>query len=112
MRAIRQSASFPQADSEQSGAQVNVTIDVPRSASRRIDWEALRTAGHACCCPARPAVIVIMPPAPGRDHRTDLLLCMHHLRKSRRALSEAGAVVVDSNRRIVTPDSPAYLPAS
>ncbi len=108
MRATRQSASFPHADSEQPGAQAT-TSDVIRPASQHIDWEALRTAGQACCCPARPAVIAIMPPSPGRDHRTDLLMCMHHFRLSRAALGAAGAVVVDLNRRVIPPDMPAYL---
>ena len=58
-----------------------------------IDWRALRLAGHACCCGARPAVAVIMPPAAGRPHPTDLLLCGHHYRKSRMALAGAGAAV-------------------
>ena len=56
-----------------------------------IDWPALRLATRACCCPARPVVIVIMPPALGRPHRTDLLLCGHHYRASRHALAAAGA---------------------
>jgi hypothetical protein len=30
---------------------------------RRIDWRAARF-GRACCCPAKPAVIVVMPPQP------------------------------------------------
>ncbi|HUJ07976.1 MAG TPA: hypothetical protein VLX31_17860 [Streptosporangiaceae bacterium] len=111
MRATRQSASFPQADSEQPGAQAT-TSDVTRPASPRIDWEALKTARQACCCPARPAVIAIMPPGPGREHRTELLLCMHHFRLSRATLVAAGAVVVDLDRRIIPPDMPAYLDCS
>ncbi len=58
-----------------------------------IDWHALRLAGHACCCEARPAVAVIMPPAPGRPHPTDLLLCGHHYRNSQTALARTGAAV-------------------
>jgi len=60
-----------------------------------IDWRAARRADHACCCTARPTVIAIMPPAPGRPHPTDLLLCGHHYRLSRRALAAAGATVLD-----------------
>jgi len=111
MRTIRHNASFPQADSEQPGAQANLTIDGPRPASQRIDWEALRTAGRSCCCPARPAVIAIMPPTQARDHRTELLLCMHHFRQSRATLRRDGAVVVDFDRRIIAPDTPAYISA-
>ena len=49
--------------------------------------------GRACCCPAKAAVRVIMPPAQGRPGETDLLLCGHHYLVSRRALSAAGASV-------------------
>lgn len=63
----------------------------PESASYRIDWRALRSADRACCCPAGPAVIVVLPPAPSRPHPTDLLLCRHHYRVSQKALAAAGA---------------------
>jgi hypothetical protein len=49
--------------------------------------------GRACCCPAKVAVHVIMPPAQGRPGETDMLLCDHHYLVSRRALSAAGAIV-------------------
>jgi hypothetical protein len=66
-----------------------------------IDWRALRTASRACCCPARPVVVAVMPPAPGRDHPADLLLCGHHYRASRAALGRAGAAVFDcAGRRV------------
>jgi hypothetical protein len=39
-------------------------------------------------------VRVIMPPAAGRPHSVDLLLCGHHYRVSRRALDAAGALVL------------------
>ncbi|HEY2267254.1 MAG TPA: hypothetical protein VGI96_31845 [Streptosporangiaceae bacterium] len=52
-------------------------------------------AGQACCCPAWPAVQVIMPVTAGRPHETDLLLCAHHYRVSQHALDEAGAVVIE-----------------
>ena len=52
-------------------------------------------ADRACCCPARPVVTVIMPPAPGRPYPVDLLLCGHHFRVSRAALMAAGAAVYD-----------------
>ena len=48
---------------------------------------------RACCCPARPVVRVIMPPAPGRAHPVDLLLCGHHYRTSRVALAATGAAI-------------------
>jgi hypothetical protein len=50
-------------------------------------------ASRACCCPARPVVRVIMPPAAGRRHSVDLLLCGHHYRVSSQALAAAGAAV-------------------
>jgi hypothetical protein len=62
-----------------------------------IDWRAARRAGRACCCPAKPVVIAIMPPTRGRKHPTDLLLCGHHYWVSRRRLATAGAMVVDLN---------------
>jgi len=49
----------------------------------------------ACCCPARPTVKVIMPPAAGRPHPVDLWLCGHHYRASLAALLAAGATVED-----------------
>ncbi|HEX6933879.1 MAG TPA: hypothetical protein VF162_17170 [Streptosporangiaceae bacterium] len=42
-----------------------------------------------------------MPPAPGRCHETDLLLCGHHYRASRPALRAAGAWVYDVGGRPV-----------
>jgi hypothetical protein len=52
-------------------------------------------AGHACCCPAWPAVRAVMPATASRPHETDLLLCAHHYRIARQALDAAGAVVVE-----------------
>jgi hypothetical protein len=51
------------------------------------------STGRACCCPAAPAVLVIMPPGPSRPRSTELLLCGHHYRVSRAALTAAQAVV-------------------
>jgi hypothetical protein len=48
------------------------------------------TVGRACCCAARAAVRVTMPPVPSRPHSTELLLYAHHYRVSRRALASAG----------------------
>ncbi len=53
------------------------------------------SVGSACCCPARPAVRVIMPPCPARPHTTELLLCAHHYRASRAALTAAKAIARD-----------------
>ena len=54
--------------------------------------ESAALAGRACCCVAK-AVCVRMPPGPSRPHSTELLLCGHHYRVSRRALAAAGTVV-------------------
>jgi hypothetical protein len=51
------------------------------------------TGDSACCCPAYPVVRVVMQPTPERPHPTDLLLCGHHYRVSRKALAAAGAAV-------------------
>jgi len=55
----------------------------------------LTVADRSCCCAARPAVTVIMPPAPGRLHPVDLLLCGRHYRAGRAALRAAGATAYD-----------------
>jgi hypothetical protein len=46
---------------------------------------------QACCCVARAVVRVVMPPTADRPHQTELLLCGHHYRASRAALSAAHA---------------------
>lgn len=56
----------------------------------------LEVAERACCCPARPAAVVVMPPASGRPYPIDLLLCTHHYRISVLALLAAGAMVYDA----------------
>jgi hypothetical protein len=76
--------------------------DAPGPGADSIDWEAARQAERACCCPAKPVVVVVMPAAPGRPHRTDLLLCGHHYRVSRQALTAAGATVTDIHGTPVT----------
>ena len=58
-------------------------------------------AERACCCPARPVVRVLMPPAAARPHPVDLLLCGHHYRVSRNALAAAGAIAFDKSGAIV-----------
>lgn len=57
--------------------------------------DPLALTDRACCCSARPAVTVIMPPTAIRPHPTDLLLCGHHFRVSRVALKAAGAIGYD-----------------
>ena len=60
-----------------------------------------RLAGPSCCCPARPVVKVLLPPAPARPHPVDLLLCGHHYLVSRAALVSAGAAVIDQTGAVV-----------
>ena len=67
-------------------------------------------ADRACCCPARPVVTVIMPPAPGRPHPVDLLLCGHHFRVSQAALTTAGAAVYDDMGALVAGGASGYEP--
>ena len=60
-------------------------------------------ADRSCCCPARPVVRVLIPPAPARPHPVDLLLCGHHYLASRAALAAAGASVIDETGEVVDP---------
>jgi hypothetical protein len=76
-----------------------------------IDWRTLRTATRACCCPAKPAVVAVLPPAAGRGHPTDLLLCGHHYRASQLALLAADAAVFDAQGRTLIPPSRVLLGA-
>lgn len=75
-----------------------------RPGNHDIDWRAARRASRACCCSARPMVIAIMGPAPGRPRHTDLLLCLHHYRAARSGLAAAGARLLDMEGRPV-PDT-------
>lgn len=60
-----------------------------------------RLAERSCCCPARPVVMVLIPPASARRHSVDLLLCGHHYLSSRAALAALGAIVMDETGAIV-----------
>jgi hypothetical protein len=62
---------------------------------------------QACCCVARAVVRVVLPPAPGRPHETELLLCGHHYRVSRDALAAAHARVEELGDRAA--DATAWL---
>ena len=65
----------------------------PRGTDNPPPGAAAYLQGRSCCCPARPAVLAVMPPVPARPHETDLLLCEHHFRFSRQALAAVGASV-------------------
>ncbi|MGO9080150.1 MAG: hypothetical protein ACLQDY_14070 [Streptosporangiaceae bacterium] len=83
-------------------AELSAQQDRPRTVLAAIDWRAVRTADRSCCCAAKPAYIAVLPPAEGREHATELLLCGHHCRASRAALAETGAVVLDERGVPVT----------
>jgi len=81
---------------------------VPASDAAR--WRAsLRSADRARCCPARPLVIAVMPPASSQPHPTELLLCRHHYRAHMVALAMAGAAVYEADA--VTPARAVAEPA-
>jgi hypothetical protein len=88
-RAGEPGAAAPPQTSRAAGGQPGRAAG--RQAGGPVDWAAVRRASHACCCPAKPVAVVVMPPAPGRPEPVELLLCGHHYRVSARALSEAGA---------------------
>ena len=67
----------------------------PLGPAAELITEPSARAGSACCCPARPAVRVIMPPSPSRPRSTEILLCGHHYRVSKAALAAARAVVYE-----------------
>lgn len=74
---------------------------------------------QACCCPARPVVMVILPVTATRRSSVDLLLCGHHFRASESALRAAGASVYDATGAPVSAASAAnvagagrFLPAA
>lgn len=62
-------------------------------------------SGRACCCPGKPAVLVIMPPTAGRPQPTELLLCWQHYIVSQRSLAAARATahLADSTPAADTP---------
>jgi RES domain-containing protein len=68
----------------------------PVPSSYLIDWRtALSLAERACCCPSRPAVVVIIPSGPSRNEPAELFLCRHHHLASEQALERASAAVFD-----------------
>jgi hypothetical protein len=58
---------------------------------RLVDWRKVASAERACCCPARPMVVALLPAWKGRPYEADLLFCAHHFRRHVRALAVAGA---------------------
>ena len=58
-------------------------------------------ADRSCCCPAAPAVMVLIPATSACPRRVDLLLCRHHYRVSRTALAAVGAVAIDETGAVL-----------
>lgn len=69
------------------------------------EGKPIALTARACCCPAPPVVTVLMPPTATRPHPVDLLLCRHHYRVSRAALTTAGAVAYDEIGALINPDA-------
>jgi hypothetical protein len=69
----------------------------------RAAWWAwpLEFAERSCCCPARPAAVVVMPPTDSRPYPVDLLLCAHHYRAAVGALLAMGAAVYDAGGVVI-----------
>jgi hypothetical protein len=56
---------------------------------------------RSCCCPATPAVMVVLPAAAARPIPIDLLLCGHHYREHEAALRAEGAAIYDVNGALI-----------
>src|SRR5262245_57186785 len=59
---------------------------------------------RACCCPAPPSVIAVIP-ANDRDGQVELLLCAHHYRQSRGALAASAATLTDLKEEPLTSET-------
>jgi hypothetical protein len=80
------------------------------AAAQRSPGDAATPVGRAdlaCCCASRAAVRVTMRPTVARPEPTDLLLCGHHYRVSRRALEAPRAAV--RNLPGISPDVAAWI---
>ncbi len=71
----------------------------------------LAFAERACCCPARPVVVAVMPPSSRRPYPIDLLLCGHHYRASLAVLLAAGAAVYDEDGAVIPSADDRPVPA-
>jgi hypothetical protein len=96
---------------DESSATAARPVQEPRMAgpdpgfSGQVNWRAAGRAQRACCCPAQPVIIAVVPPAPGRVRAVDVLLCAHHYRLSRDALATAGAALLHISGHPVTTDA-------
>jgi hypothetical protein len=73
--------------------------------------KSLTVDDRADCCPARPVVTVIMPPADQRPLPADLRLCGHHHRVSSATLRAAGATIYDAAGAVIAPGDDGRLMA-
>ena len=73
----------------------NKPAERPRDERTHSPPQVPALADRACCCPAKPVVVAVMPTAGHDEQPVDLHLCAHHYRLSRRALAGADAVVFD-----------------
>lgn len=53
----------------------------------------LQVAERACCCPARPVMVALLPPPQDGTELVEVFLCGHHGRRSQASLAAAGALV-------------------
>jgi len=84
------------ADAGADAAHSRVPLDKPA-------LKPMATAQQACCCQARPAVLVLLPRPHADGAVTELLLCARHFRRSLENLDAAGAAVFDSRGTLVMP---------
>ena len=87
------------------GDSLNPLADAVRRS--RLEWIGVRHEEGAALAAAGQAKLTdllgVCAGTTGRPHATELLLCGHHYRRSRRALAAAGATVLDPNRARVSP---------
>lgn len=62
----------------------------------------LGVAARVCCCPARPAVAVVLPPTASRQDPGGLLPCGYLFRASQASLQTAGEAACDKTGMPVT----------
>src|ERR1700745_2238207 len=63
-----------------------------------------RYSQRACCCPALPSVIAVIP-ANELHAPVELLLCGHHYRQSKQALAASAATLMDFKGRPLTSET-------
>ena len=96
-RAARQARRARRQQSGQGGPGVGTVVTAwtrrPRAGAREPVMAPGGHPGRARCCPSRPLVAAVIPPAAGRPHPTDLLCGHRHHLACRNALQGSGAAV-------------------